>query len=141
MRQRVEELHTKGLSRSQICERLRLTKGQVDGVLYKHQLRNLVPVGRDTSFIVPRAGPRNRPSAPTTTADGILPIEVDFEPPPGKFNIYNIRTFQCRWIDDDGYFCGSGTQPLHSYCEHHQALCWVKTRRQQEDAAKRTINS
>lgn len=140
MRQRVETLYNKGLSRSQICERLCLTKGQVDGVLYKHLLRKLVPAGNDTTFVAPRSGPRNRPSTPGVL-DGVLPVEVSFDPPPGKFNIYNIKNFQCRWLKEDGYFCGDATQPLRSYCDHHHALCWVKTRKQQQDAALRPINS
>lgn len=132
-RQRIRELHEKGLSRSTICERLGLTKGQVDGILYKEQLRALVPPGSDTSYVAPRQGPRNRPSEPTVL-DEILPVEVDFEPPAGKFNIYNVSMFQCRWIEEDGYFCGEATRPLRSYCDNHHDLCWVKTKRQIQNA-------
>jgi hypothetical protein len=55
-----------------------------------------------------------------------LHADVDFEPPEGKFNIWNIKVCQCRYIDEEGYFCGSPTGNIaRSYCEEHHKRCNV----------------
>lgn len=140
-RARIKALHGQGLTRAQIAERLGLTKGQVDGVLYKYELKKMVDNGADLKLVAPRNGSRNQPSAPATVND-ILPVEVSFEPPPGKVSIFNVRANQCRWLDDGGFFCGEPTRkPTRSYCDHHHALCWVRTKRQVENAALSSVNS
>lgn len=130
----VIELCQKGLSRREIRERLGLTKSQVENAFYKWQRTQMRAANANADLVAPLSGPRNRPSPPVV-ADRILPVVVDFEPPAGKVSVWNVRNFQCRFVDEAGFFCGSPTpSPTRSYCDHHHALCWVKTRRQQADA-------
>lgn len=127
-------LRAQGLSRLEIRLRLNLTKGQVDNAIYRQETLLTLRARGAVEYHGPKSGARNRPSKPETFTGGILPVEVTFDPPPGKTNLWNIKTFQCRWLDDEGFFCAEPTKPTRSYCDHHHALCWVKTRRQKENA-------
>lgn len=139
---RIIELYQQGLSRREIGERLGLSKTQVDNAYYKYQRAQLRANNANVDLVAPTSGPRNRPSPPSAPIGDILPVTVDFEPPSGKISVWNVRHSQCRYVDDAGFFCGEATSsPSRSYCNRHHALCWVKTRRQQTDAALSSINT
>lgn len=146
-REELEELKVKlldmrrlGLSASQMATRLGMTRGQVAGQInrlvrgYKSpsQYKALkVAEEKLVEFVPPTSGPRARPSQPATLTDfPILKSDLSFEPLPGKVNVWNVKAGQCRWIDEEGYFCAEATgNPTKSYCAHHHSLCFVPNER------------
>lgn len=125
---RIEELLNQNLTRSQIGERMGMTRDQVQGLIYKnlqHRMKPPAPRIEDPPQF-PRNRPRPRPSAPVTIAEGeIIKDEVDFAPPEGKFSVWNIKHNQCRYVQEDGFFCAEATDPGKSYCPAHHQLCNV----------------
>lgn len=143
-REELEELKVKllafradGMTTSQIADRLGMSKDQAAGHInrlvrgYKSpsQYKALkVAEEKLVEFVNPASGPRNRPSQPATLTDfPILKSDLSFEPLPGKVSVWNVKAGQCRWVDEEGYFCAEATgSPTKSYCSHHHSLCFVK---------------
>lgn len=119
-----------GLSRAQIGERVGLNKNQVGGLIALHIKHYVHPRNKPApvEFVPPASGPRPRPSHPVTIeAMPIVKTDLSFEPPEGKVNVWNVRHGQCRWVNEDGFFCGDPTgAPSKVYCDAHHALCFQK---------------
>jgi hypothetical protein len=127
----IKVLLEQGKSRSQIGAELGLNKNQVGGLIALH-IQGHRPNKKATpqvgEFVPPKSGARPRPSQPYIPAD-LIPVKTDlsFEPPKGKVNVWNVKICQCRWIDDEGYFCAEPTgSATKSYCPGHQQLLYVK---------------
>ena len=118
-------MQDQGIPRAKIADMLGLKRNQVHGLLWRAQKRR----ERELTYgVVPReSNARPEPSAPIVTHLEPIASDVCFEPPPGKFNIWNIGIAQCRWLDEEGYFCGEATGGASKpYCSHHHKVCWVK---------------
>ena len=127
LRRKLENLLELKFSESKIADRLGMTKGQVSGLINKLVRRNK-HYKKPAEFAPPTSGPRPRPSQPTILAE--LPIvrtDLSFEPLPGKVNVWNVKRGQCRWVDDEGFFCADPTiAPTKSYCKTHHQICFYK---------------
>ena len=131
----ITKMLEEGKSRSQMAAILGLNKNQVGGLIALHIKHYVHPrkkakeaTQQVVEFVPPKSGARPRPSQPYIPAD-LIPVKTDlsFEPPEGKVNVWNVKICQCRWIDDEGYFCAEPTgSATKSYCPGHQQLLYVK---------------
>lgn len=126
------------LSQGQIADKLGMTRNQVHGLINR-LLRGYKPVhhervraaGKPEAPLAAevKSGPRPRPSNPVTLEPlPIVSLEVSFEPPEGKLNIWNVKRNHCRYLDEEGYFCGEPAVRA-SYCQHHYNRCYTPTQR------------
>ena len=133
---KITEMRSQGWSVPRMAERLGLTRDQCSGLVnrlirgYKspsqyNAMKRLEAA--QAEFVPPTSGPRPRPSHPVTVEPmPIVKTDLSFEPLPGKVNIWNVKVCQCRWIDEEGYFCAEPTgAATKSYCAAHHALCFV----------------
>lgn len=155
LKQNLFKMREEGLTTSQIATRLGMTRNQVSGLIsrlvrgYKstRKKRNK-PDGERVQpgiFLYPTSGARPRPSQPVSVEGlPIISTDLSFDPPPGKVSVWNIRAAQCRWIDDEGYFCATPTgSPSKSYCAHHERVCFrpLEMGKKKNGATVSTINS
>lgn len=136
LKAKLVEMRAQGWSTPRMAERLGLTRDQCAGLVnrlirgYKSPSQHAAAkaAAQQLPFVPPTSGPRPRPSQPVSLeAMPIVKTDLSFEPPEGKTNIWNIRNGQCRWIDEEGFFCATPTgSPSQSYCEHHFKICFVK---------------
>lgn len=139
LRAKLTEMRAQGWSTPRMAERLGMTRDQCAGLVnrlirgYKSpsQYVAMKRAAEQLPFVPPTSGPRPRPSQPVTVeAIPIVKTDLSFEPPPGKTNIWNIGISQCRWLDEDGYFCATPTgSPSKSYCAEHHARCFYSNER------------
>lgn len=133
-------MRAQGWSIPRIADKLGMTRDQCSGLVnrllrgYKSpsQYEAMKKRGEaPAEFVPPGSGPRPRPSHPVTIeALPIVKTDLSFEPPPGRVNIWNVRAGQCRWVDEEGYFCAETTGSSgKSYCPEHHARCFYKTER------------
>lgn len=132
----ITKMLDEGLSRSVMAARLGLNKNQVGGLIALHikqyvhprKKAKLLEQQQVAEFVPPASGARPRPSQPYTIDP--LPIVVtglSFEPPEGKVNVWNVKICQCRWVDEEGFFCAEPTgSATKSYCPGHQQLLYIK---------------
>lgn len=130
---RIEELLAKKLTRTQIGERLGLTRDQVQGLIYKERKRQKRAAERAVRGVPPLTQKvttptvkveRGKPSLPSAVDMPIITSDLSFEPPEGKLNIWNVQRRHCRYLDGDGYFCGEDVVRA-SYCQRHYNLCYT----------------
>lgn len=153
LKQQLVKMREEGLTTLQIANKLNITRDQASGLISrlirgykskkKPQLSGYKVVSND--FVPPTSGARPRPSQPVSIEGlPIVSTDLSFEPPPGKVSIWNIRTAQCRWIDDEGFFCATPTgNPSKSYCAHHEKICFNQqyTRVRRNVSAFSPVNS
>lgn len=136
--EQIESMLKLHMTRSEIASRLGLTKNQVSGLIFRHldQYTERKPLRRKSIALNPPPKkekvkpekPAPIPIVPLPVVEPINDVKADlsFDPPEGKFNIFNIKAAQCRWIDNEGFFCGNPTGNVSkSYCEHHHKICFV----------------
>jgi hypothetical protein len=122
----MERLQAQAIPRAKIADMLGLTKNQVHGMLWKARQKRL----KETTHKVIDEPILEEVAQPVVEMPLPIATDISFDPPPGKFNIWNIKALQCRWPNEDGYFCGEPTgSHQKSYCSHHHKLSWVKPSR------------
>lgn len=134
---RIMEMLDKNLTRAQIGERLGLSRDQVQGLIHKEHRRRQraeARVARGEPPVTPRVTTptvkveRQTPSLPTMGDLPIIASDLSFAPPEGKISVWNVKRTHCRYMDDEGFFCG---EPIAraSYCQHHYNRCYTPTQR------------
>lgn len=138
LKQKLIEFRAQGLSETEMGERLGLTKAQVSGHINRmirgyrdpkqYAAKKAAEASAPAEFVPPTSGPRPKPSHPTTLAElPIVKTALSFEPLPGKVSVWNVKRGQCRWVDDEGFFCADPTiAPTKSYCKTHHQICFYK---------------
>lgn len=131
LRKSLAEMVDKGMTQSQMGDQLGMTKNQVSGLVAR-LLRGYVSrkINKDWKpEVIEEARTKmtgiSKPSLPERVEE--MPItnsDLSFDPPEGKFNIYNIKPCQCRYLTDDGFFCGEPKSKA-SYCDYHHNICHV----------------
>ena len=135
---KIESMLKLNMTRREIAASLQLTRNQVSGLIFRHldQYTERKPLRRKSIALdkppkvekVKVEKPKPVPLTPLPIVEPINDVKADlsFDPPEGKFNIFNIKAAQCRWIDNEGYFCANPTGNVSkSYCEHHHKICFV----------------
>lgn len=129
--EQIMELLEKGLTRTQIGERVGLSRDQVQGIIARVREKEKKKVTQGVKpATLPAEVRRQTPSLPSRVDDD-LPIVasgLSFDPPAGKLSIFNVKAFHCRYPDADGFFCGERINRA-SYCEHHYRLCYTPMQR------------
>lgn len=136
--EKIESMLKLHMTRSEIASRLGLTKNQVSGLIFRNldQYTERKPLRRMSVALNPppkkeKVKPEKPVPIPLVPLRVVEPIsdakaDLSFDPPEGKFNIFNIKAAQCRWIDNEGFFCADTTGNVSkSYCEHHHKICFV----------------
>jgi hypothetical protein len=136
--EQIESMLKLNMTRQDIANKLGLTKNQVSGLIFRHldQYTERKPLRRKSISLekppkvekVKVEKPAPIPLVPLRIVEPISDVKADlsFDPPEGKFNIFNIKAAQCRWIDNEGFFCADPTGDVSkSYCEHHHKICFV----------------
>lgn len=150
------EMRSQGWSTPRIAEKLGLTRDQASGLInrlirgykspgqYEAMKKKEAAAAEGIEFVPPTSGARPRPSQPVIVEPmPIVKTDLSFEPLPGKVNIWNVKPCQCRWVDEEGFFCGEVTgAPTKSYCPEHHARCFVPNeRRSKRVSIKRPVDT
>lgn len=125
----VLRLHREGLTAPAIGQKVGLNEGQVYGLIYRYKGKGI------TMLETP-------PPLPVSTRSIDQPILVaQTEPPEGVLTVFNISPSQCRFICDDGYFCGAEKRAGSAYCAEHHDICYVPPKRKaKNDPAVRAVH-
>lgn len=67
------------------------------------------------------------PKSPTKRAVPVLLLPAPPAPSgaaPMGIPIDQLTWRSCRWVYEDGTYCGAETQPGRSFCDHHHEICY-----------------
>ncbi len=119
-------------------EVLGLTKNQVIGLRYRDRQRRALEGATTPEVTAPmtKPPPSKRKQINVSRPGNLTPKIVmqreealagAFDVPSGKVGVYNLEHRHCKFICDDGYFCGKDHARGSIYCAEHHARCYVKS--------------
>lgn len=141
--ERLKKLTADGWSASRIAEDLNVSRNAVIGKAHRNKLfRPPVQPGGPAAWLTRgRKAPLIKPKARGRKAPLIKP-RAKWEPKEqprrivmpesfsnNRISILELREYHCRWIHDDGLYCGNPKINNTSYCLQHHSICYRKATR------------
>jgi hypothetical protein len=122
----------------QIAKELGISRGAVMGVVHREKNKSIIKIRRVPKVkLTPRIQverPKKKPfTLPNYTRPNMRkhvknPLQGEFDlyvPPPPK-SLFDLGPYDCRWIHDNGGYCGDRVKPNKSWCCKHYDIVYIK---------------
>jgi len=117
LKSRIVELWNSGFTAGEIALEFKVTRNKVMGIINRSRAAGLI-----TRF-VPKTQPKLKiPKRKATQKTIDVPIITSNK----RKTLFDLKLYDCRWIDDDTGYCGDPVKPKTSWCCKHYDIVYIK---------------